>query len=116
MFNRKGILLSVIAKFMLLYFVLAVVPLDFYHHHDLSLSPKPKSATFRINHHTEHTASLSSYCLICNLHINQKYDVPIFSFRFILFAKLTYQSFGLIHFSHQQSIQDITSRGPPLLT
>ncbi|MEH6307129.1 hypothetical protein RYH73_15890 [Olivibacter sp. CPCC 100613] len=114
MFNRKGIMVSFIAKFMLVYFVLAVIPLDFYHHHNLSQPLKQKNATFSVNH-TERSASLSSYCLICNLHFNKKYDTSVFSFKIALLAKLIYRSFGLIHFSHQLSIRDITSRGPPSL-
>ena len=114
MLNQKGIVVSMLAKLMLLYFTLAVVPVDFYHHHNLSIPLRIKGFSYSNNQHPERTISLSSYCLICNLHFDKKYDLAQLNFEITPLDGEVFSVFSAIKFLFQTSIRDITSRGPPL--
>ncbi|WP_134091862.1 hypothetical protein [Olivibacter sp. XZL3] len=112
MLNRNGIMVSLIAKLMLVYFVLTVIPIDLYHHHEPSRSLKANNTAYKVHHHTKN-ARLSSYCLICNLHLNKKNDLPVTGFVVMLFTKEVCHSYGFISSLHEIPVQDITYRGPP---
>lgn len=114
MLNQKGIVVSTFAKLMLLYFMLAVVPVDFYHHHNLSTPLRIKGFSYSNNQHPERTVSLSSYCLICNVHFDKKYDLAQINFEINPLESVVFRFFNEIRFLFQMAILDITSRGPPL--
>lgn len=114
MLNRKGIVVSMFAKLMLLYFTLAVIPIDFYHHHSLVVSARVKNFSYTSHQHPERTASLSSYCLICNIHFDKRYHLTQLHIELPVVVKLVFGMFGTLRFFLQTSIRDTTSRGPPI--
>lgn len=113
MFNQKRIVVSILTKFMLLYFVLAIIPIDFYHHHQFAFLPKSSSLAFNSGHRTVGTVNISSSCLICNLHLDKQYNFTETATIIAIVAITVFGVFNTIYFRRLNLIRDLTSRGPP---
>ncbi|WP_345235269.1 hypothetical protein [Olivibacter ginsenosidimutans] len=114
MMRRKGILVAIVTRLMLLYFTLAVIPIDFFHTHHIASSLSSVNKNFT-HHREDRSASLSSYCLICNAHFDRTYAYSFISFGQVYLPIKPIRFAEKIIFAAQKTIGAISLRGPPLM-
>jgi len=73
--TKKGIVIKATAWLLLVYFALAVIPIDCYHNHHILSRTQAHHQQMVQRGPTDGSVSLSSYCLICNIHLDSTYTL-----------------------------------------
>jgi len=112
---KRSIIVAAIARLLLLYFTLAVIPIDFFHTHNVASITATGGKNFVEHHHVGGNANLSAYCLICNAHFDRTYTLSLISFGQVYLSIIRIPFAEKIIFVAQEAICSITLRGPPCL-
>lgn len=110
---KRKIIIAAVARLLLLYFTFAVIPIDFFHTHNIASTTTARTGKFFEHHQVGGHASLSSYCLICNAHFDKAYALALLSFRQAYSPVIRISFTQKIIFIAQEAICSITLRGPP---
>jgi|GEM_PF-1210394 len=114
--TRKGIIIKGASWLLLVYFALAVIPIDCYHNHHAVSRAQTHSRQFVQRLPTDGNVSLSSYCLICNIHFDSSYTLAaINNFRSCAKRAITIHVVKETESLAQQYGCTPSLRGPPTL-
>lgn len=95
--------------------MMAVIPIDFYHHHQSVLSASSSQFSLHNEHRAPGAVNISSYCLICNLHLDRQYDFFETAITIATMAIVFFGIFDHLYFHYLNVALVLTSRGPPVV-